>query len=210
VDTEPHIQAVCTMLGDERLYSRPPRAPEGGEGRVLLWIADESSDAELRDEPLIRELMEKEGENVPIFACDVRGVGESLPQSAGGNPNGYYGADYFYAAYANMLNRPYLGGKTFDVLRVLDFLAGYGWNNVHLASKGRGCLPGGLAALLDDRVKTVSLNDKLESWHSVATDEHYEWPLSHMIFGVLKDWDLPEVWGALEKRRGDTPVAREA
>lgn len=200
VDSEPRIQAVCTMLGDERLYSRPPMAPKNGDGRVLLWIGDKSSDTELRDEPLLKELIEKEGEGVPVFTCDVRGVGESLPQTAGGNPHGYYGADYFYAAYANMLNKPVLGGKTFDVLRVLDFLGKYGWNNVHLASKGWGCLPGGLAALLDERVQTVTLKGKLESWHSVATEEHYEWPLSHMIYGVLRDWDLPDVWEALKPR----------
>lgn len=198
VDTEPRIQAVCTMLGEERLYSRPPQA-ESKNGRALLWIADESSDTELRDEPLIRELMEQEGNSVPVFTCDVRGVGESLPGTAGGRPRGYYGADYFYAAYANMLSKPYLGGKTFDVLRVLDFLAKYGWTDVHIASKGWGTLPAGFAALLDDRVKKVTLKDKLESWHSLATDEHYEWPLSHMIFGVLRKWDLPDVWEAIEK-----------
>jgi cephalosporin-C deacetylase-like acetyl esterase len=200
VDSEPRIQAVCTMLGDEPLNSRPPRAPEGKPGRVLLWISDRSADAELRDEPLIRELMEKEGAGVPVFACDVRGIGDSLPGTAGGDPLSYYGADYFYAAYANMFARPYLGGKTHDVLRTIDFLAEYGWTDIHLASRGWGCLPGGFAALLDDRVKTVTLRDRLESWHSVAVEEHYEWPLSHMIFGVLRDWDLPDVWKALEGR----------
>lgn len=193
VESEPRIQAVCTMLGDERLYSRPPRAGHEN-GRALLWIADESSDAELRDEALIRDLMEKEGDAVPVFTCDVRGVGESLPGTAGGNPHGYYGADYFYAAYGNMLRRPVLGGRTFDVLRVLDFMAVYGWTNVHLASRGKGCIPAGLAALIDHRVKSVTLKDKLESWHSIALDKDYEWPLSSMIFGVLKTWDLPDVW----------------
>lgn len=200
VDTEPRIQAVCTMLGDERLYSRPPQA-KGGEGRLLLWVGNRSSDSELREDPLIRELMEKEGDEVPVLACDVRGVGESLPGSAGGNPHGYYGADYFYAAYANMLNRPVLGGKTHDLLRVIDFLASYGWTNLHVASRGWGTLPAGLASLLDDRVRQVTLVDRLESWHGVATDEHYEWPLSHMIFGVLKDWDLPEVWKVLDETK---------
>lgn len=197
LDTEPRIQAVCTMLGDEPLYSRPPRAPEGRPGRVLLWIGDRSADAELRDEPLIRELMDKEGSSVPVFACDVRGVGESLPGTAGGDPLGYYGADYFYATYANMFARPYLGGKAHDVLRTIDFLAGYGWSEIHLASKGWGCLPAGLAALLDDRVKQVTLHDRLASWHGIVTDEHYQWPLSHMLTGVLRDWDLPDVWKAL-------------
>lgn len=199
VESEPRIQVVCTLLGDERMYSRPPHSPEGGNGRAILWVADRSSDEELREEPLIRELIEKEGADVPVFTCDVRGIGESLPNTTtGSDPYSYYGADYFYAAYANMMNRPYLGGKTHDVLRVLDFLAKYGWNNVHIAGKGFGALPAGFAALLDDRVTKVSLKDKLESWHSIATEEHYDWPLSQQIFGVLRTWDLPEVWKAIE------------
>jgi len=44
------------------------------------------------------------------------------------------------------------------------------------------------------------LNQRLESWHSIATEEHYQWPLSHMLFGVLRTWDLPEVWKALESK----------
>lgn len=199
VESEPGIVAVCTMLGEERLYSRPPFAP-GGKGRALLWIGDRSSDAELRDEPLVTDLVSKEGAGTPIFACDVRGVGESLPVTAGGNPHGYYGADYFYAAYANMLSRPYLGGKVHDILRTIDFLGKYGWSEVHLASKGWGTVPAVLAALHDDRAVKVTLKDPLESWHSVAVEEHYEWPLSHMIFGVLREWDLPEVREALGDR----------
>jgi len=199
IESEPRTGAVCTLLGKEPLNSRPALAPESG-GRVLLWIADRSSDAELREDPLLRELVSAQDENTLIVACDPRGVGDSLPGTAGDQPHSYYGADYFYSAYANMLARPYLGGKTYDVLRTIDFLASRGWDDIHLAGKGLGVLPGGLAALLDDRVKKVTLHEPLESWHSVATTEHYHWPLSHMIFGVLKTWDLPDVWTALKLR----------
>lgn len=199
VESEPRAGAVCTVLGEEALFSRLPLAPEGG-GRVLLWVADQSSDAELRNEPVLRDLIASEADGTLIVACDPRGVGDSLPGTAGNQPLSYYGSDYFYAAYANMLGRPYLGGKTYDVLRSIDLLVSRGWTDIHLASKGRGNLPGGLAALLDERVKKVTLNDPLESWHALAAEEHYEWPLSHMIFGVLKTWDLPEVWSSLKPR----------
>jgi hypothetical protein len=99
-----------------------------------------------------------------------------------------------------MLGKPYLGGKTHDVLRVVDLLASRGWNEIHLAAKGKATLAAGLAAFLDDRVKRVTLNQRLESWHSIATGEHYQWPLSHMLFGVLRTWDLPDVWKALESK----------
>lgn len=199
VESEPRIGAICTVLGDEPLYSRLALAPEDG-GRVLLWIADRSADVELREDPVLRELVAAQEENTLIVACDPRGVGDSLPNTAGNKPLGYYGADYHYAAYANMLARPYLGGKTYDVLRTIDLLVSRGWTDIHLASKGFGTLSGGLAAFLDERVKRVTLHDPLESWHSLATTEHYDWPLSHMIFGVLQTWDLPEVWAALKPR----------
>ena len=200
VQSEPGIEAVCTMLGTERLYSRPPRFEKEKGGRVRLWIANQSSDLELREDPDLRSWMEEGEEGILRLSCDVRGVGESLPITAGANPHGYYGADYFYAAYANMMNRPYLGGKVWDVLRTIDFLSRYGWDEIEIAGRDRGALVAALAGVLDTRIHKVTLHDQLASWHSVATDEHYEWPLSHMIFGVLRDWDLPEVYEALGDR----------
>lgn len=199
VESESRTGAVCTVLGNEPLFSRLALAPEEG-GRVLLWVAEQSSDEELRSDPLLRELVASTGEGTLIVACDPRGVGDSLPGTAGNQPLSYYGSDYFYAAYANMLGKPYLGGKTYDVLRTIDLLVSRGWTEIHLAAKGRATLPGGLAAFLDERVKKVTLHETLESWHSLAVEEHYQWPLSHMIFGVLKTWDLPQVWAALKPR----------
>ncbi len=199
VESEPDIHAVCTVLFDASHVSQLPAAPTGG-GKALLWIGEQSSDTELRGDPTLSELASTLAPGTLLVACDVRGVGESLPVTAGNQPLSYYGADYFYAAYANMLGKPYLGGKTHDVLRVVDLLASRGWNEIHLAAKGKATLAAGLAAFLDDRVKLVTLNQRLESWHSLATEEHYQWPLSHMLFGVLRTWDLPDVWKALESK----------
>jgi hypothetical protein len=74
VETEPGIFALVTMLLDGRQDSRPPRLGK----RAVLYISHQSADAELRDEPLVKELLEAEP-NVPFFACDVRGIGESQP-----------------------------------------------------------------------------------------------------------------------------------
>jgi dienelactone hydrolase len=199
VESEPGIQALCTVLLDAPHVASLPAAPEAG-GKVVLWIAEQSSDVELREDPTLPELAATQPPGTMIVACDVRGVGESLPVTAGNQPHSYYGSDYFYAAYANMLGKPYLGGKTHDILRVIDLLASRGWTEIHLAGKGRATIIAALAALLDDRVKLVTAHQRLESWHSLATDEHYQWPLSHMLFGVLRTWDLPEVWKALESR----------
>ena len=52
-----------------------------------------------------------------------------------------YGNDYFYAAHAIMLDRPYVGQKTLDVLRVLDWLASVGHTKSIWRRSGWGTLP---------------------------------------------------------------------
>jgi dienelactone hydrolase len=197
VATEPGIQALVYRLTDEVLYSRPPR---GGK-RAVLYVAHRSSDAELREEPLIRELLKSEPES-PLFACDVRGIGESKPNTCG--PNSFdseYGCDYFYAIHSLMLDRPYLGEKTFDVLRVLAWLKGLGHEEVHLVGNGWGALAATFAGLLSDQVKQVTLKHALRSYAEVAESEEYEWPLATLLPNVLAHFDLPDCYRALEAKQ---------
>lgn len=201
VESEPGIQAIVTMLTKESWYSRPPEATAESNGRAILYVAHHSADTELREEPLIAEVMKAEGDGTRCFACDVRGVGESLPGTTTSDPHSYYGPDYFYAVYANMLDRPYVGGKTLDILRVLEWMASYGYRDVHLVAKGWGTVPGTFAALLSDHVRQLTLKNALNSFHEVATTEHYEWPLSTFPPGVLHSFDLPECYQQLASKR---------
>ena len=134
VQTEPGIQAIVYRLSEEQIYSRPFR----GKQRAVLYVSHHSADAELREEPLIAELLESDKQAV-FFACDVRGIGDSQPDTCGRNtfleP---YGCDYFYAIHSLMLDRPYVGQKTHDLLRVLDWLKSVGHADVHLVAKGWG------------------------------------------------------------------------
>jgi pimeloyl-ACP methyl ester carboxylesterase len=196
VDTEPGILALVYRLFRERWYSRPPRGPQ----RAILYVAHMSSDAELRHEPLLREVLEKEGD-APLFTCDVRGIGESQPETCGVNtflqP---YGCDYFYAIHSLMLDRPYLGQKTFDVLRVLDWMVDLEHTEIHLVAKGWGALAATLAAVLHDRVAQVTLKNALTSYSSVAESEQYAWPLSTLLPDVLEHFDLPDCYRALQAK----------
>ena len=156
-----------------------------------------SSDDELRMEPLIKEVIEAEPE-VPVFTCDVRGIGESLPQTC--NPNSFrsaYGNDYFYAIHSLMLDRPYLGQKTFDVLRVLDWMASLGHTEIHLVGCGWGALSATFAAVISDQVQQVTLKNSLTSYAEIAESEHYNWPLSMLLPDVLSKFDLPDCYAEL-------------
>jgi hypothetical protein len=199
VETEPGIHALVYRLSDERHYSRPPSVARGQQ-RAVLYVAHQSSDAELRDEPLVRELIEAEPQ-AAFFACDVRGIGESQPDTCGENqfllP---YGSDYFYAGHSLMLDWPYVGQRAFDVLRVLDWLKSYGHTEVHLAAKGWGAIPATFAALLADSVARVTLKNGLRSYTAIAESEDYGWPLATLLPDVLATFDLPDCYRALEPK----------
>lgn len=193
VETEPNMFAVVTRLGDKAHYSRPP----DNAGRAVLYVSHHSADAELTNEPLIRELLAAEP-GVPFYAMDVRGIGESRPDTCGADQFARpYGSDYFYAVHSIMLDRPYVGQKTFDVLRVLDWLASFGSRDVHLVGNGWGTLPATFAAVLARTVTQVTLKGSLDSYASIAENEDYQWPLSAFVPGVLAHFDLPDCYREL-------------
>ena len=185
-------------LSDQPHFSRPPK----DEGGAILYVSHHSADAELRDEPLVAELVKAEPKTA-FYACDVRGVGESRPDTCGGTNQFLtpYGNDYFYAIHGLMLDRPYVGQKTFDVLRVLDWLRDIGHKEVHLVAKGWGTLPATFAAVLSDLVTRVTLKNALTSYADVARAETYAWPLSSFVPGVLKSFDLDDCYKALGAKK---------
>ena len=201
VETEPNICAIVYRLNDgEAYHSRPLR----GLKRALLYISHQSADNELRHEPLLAELIHSETDSA-IFACDVRGTGESQPDTnITRSSNDFfepYGSDYFYSIHSIMLDYPYVGQKTFDILRVINLLKSYGHQEIHLAAKGWGAIPATFAALLSDAVSQVTLKNSLTSYSDIAENEEYNWPLQCLLPGVLKVFDLPDCYRALESKK---------
>jgi len=196
VETEPGIFAIVYRLNDTVIYSRPPR----GLNRAVLYISHQSADDELRNEPLLAELIKEEPESA-IFTCDVRGIGESKPNSTRKTFLEPYGTDYFYAIHSIMLGNPYPGQKTFDILRVTDWLKSFGHREIHLVGRGWGSIPATFAALLSDDVTQVTLKNSLTSYSDIAESEEYNWPLSSFVPGVLRIFDLPDCYNALSSKR---------
>jgi dienelactone hydrolase/pimeloyl-ACP methyl ester carboxylesterase len=198
VETEPGIFALVTRLSDVSHVSRPPQDPRP----ATLYVSHHSADAELRSEPLIKELLAEGDSDAPFYAVDLRGVGDSRPDTCGSdqflNP---YGSDYFYAAHAIMLDRPYLGQKTYDLVRVLDWLRSFGHRDIHLAAKGWGALAATFAAVLKNRVKQVTLKQGLTSYAAIAETEDYNWPLSTLPPGILARLDLPDCYREVASTR---------
>ena len=193
VETEPHVRAIVSRLDNTPRHSRPPQRP----GRVILYVSHQSADIELRDEPLITELLAAEPD-VELYSLDVRGIGDSRPDTCGTNT--YltpYGSDYFYAVHSLMLGHSIPAQRAFDVLRVIDWLKAQGRTEIHLVARGWGTIPATLAAVVSDDVKQLTLKHALTSWSSVAEAERYKWPLSSFVPGVLKSFDLPDCYRVL-------------
>jgi cephalosporin-C deacetylase-like acetyl esterase len=197
VETEQGVFAMVTKLTDEPFVSRLPR----GNRRALLYVAHLSTDAELRSDPWVKELITKHAD-AALFAMDVRGVGESRPNTCGNNTYfSVYGSDYFYAAHSVMLNRPMLGQRAYDVLAVIAMLKQAGHEDIILAGRGWGALPAAFAALLSDEVKLVTLKNSLTSYAEVIKDEDYKWPYALLPRGILNHFDLPQVYEALKTKQ---------
>lgn len=196
VETENGIHSIVYRLSDVELVSRVPRKTS----KALLYIAHQSADEELRQEPLIAELMKESGD-VAVFACDVRGIGESRPTTTNQGFLAPYGPDYLYAAYGLMLDTPVAGQRTHDVLRVLEWLKSTGHTEIHLVARGWGAIPAAFAAVLSDDVARVTLKHALSSYGEIAASENYKWPLALLVPGVLKRFDLPDCYRALGAKK---------
>ncbi len=193
VETEPGIFSLVTRLTATSHLSRPPQDPRP----ATLYVSHHSADAELRSDPLIKELLAADADG-PFYACDLRGVGESRPDTCGSDQFlSPYGSDYFYAAHAIMIDRPYLGQKTYDLLRVIDWITSHGHREIHLVAKGWGALAAAFAAVLAKPVTQVTLKQGLTAFSDIAESEDYNWPLSALPPGILARFDLPDCYREL-------------
>ncbi|HEY7498894.1 MAG TPA: prolyl oligopeptidase family serine peptidase [Vicinamibacterales bacterium] len=195
VETDRGVHALVYRLNSEPLLSRPPRETR----KAILYVSDQSADSELRSEPLVRQLIEAHPE-AAFHTCDVRGIGESIPQTTSLNNSDEYNTDYFYASHGLLLDYPYIGQRTFDVLRVLDWLAAWNYDQVHLAARGQGAAPAAFAALLSPHVAQVTLKHAPASYADIAESSEYNWPLSALPPGVLADFDLPDCYRVLKAK----------
>lgn len=196
IETEPGIEAIVTQLADGARVSRPTPS----DRIALLYLAEYSSDDELRSEPMLKTWTEDR--SLDVFACDVRGCGESQPDTCG--PNSFrkpYGSEYLYSIHGLMLDRPLLGQKTWDALRVLQWMESLGYKAVHLAGRGRSSLTATFAAVLSPFVKQVTLKSSLESFSVLAESEYYDAPLVSILPNVLAQFDLPDCYRELMGKR---------
>jgi len=192
VETEPGIQAIATLYGAGQRSMHPPK------GNLLLYVGHLSGNDDVRQIKWVRTLAQGK---TPLVVLDPRGIGECVSKSCGSRafleP---YGNDYLYAATGEMLGESYLGRRVWDVVRGMDFLYAQGARDIRLIGRGLGSLVVVFAALLHPRKPRVEIYDYLPSFELIIKSPQYSWPLSSLLRGSLKHFDLPDVHRVLGAR----------
>lgn len=192
VESEPGIQVLVSVC-------RPvvsPKCPP--EGPVRLYVGHRGGLDDLRH---VREVKQLTHGNAALLLVDPRGMGESAPNMCGKTDfMDVYWNDYLYAATGEMLDESYLGRRVFDLLRAMDFVQSNGATCVEIVGRGIGSVVVAFAALLHPSKPRARLFHYLPDYELLAQSPSPTWPLSTLLRGVLKNFDLPDVYRALGPR----------
>lgn len=134
-----------------------------------------------------------------LYALDVRGLGESM-QDDEGDIHQPYGMDFMMHSFSMMFGESYFGRRVYDVLRTLDLLVAEGAKVIRLHGRGQGALIAAYVAMLDARVQKVTLYDAPKSYNEWIDAKVCDWPAANVPRGVLKYFDLPDLYAALGDR----------
>ncbi|MFO7918274.1 MAG: acetylxylan esterase [Anaerolineae bacterium] len=191
IETEGSIRAILRKkMGD------PSHAHSlDVEETIHLFLPHYASEEDLQNDPLARTLLE----DVPLYALDVRGLGESRPDEEGSfwQP---YGMDYMFHGHSLLFGESYLGRRVLDVLQTMDLLIDEGAHEIRLYGRGQGALIALFASLLHERVTTVMLKNLPKSYHGWTQAPLVDWPAANCLCDVLRHLDLKDCIEALEER----------
>jgi hypothetical protein len=170
---------------------------------TILYVGEAAAWSSVAEDALAERLCARE--KCRIAVIDVRGRGDC----AIGYPQ--RGRFYFPERIPNeayltwftlMLGRPLLGGHVYDTLRALDYLRSRPdvGGPVSLVGDGPHGVIALYAAALDERVGGVALRHTVTDYRSLAVAERYTQPFDIYAYGILREFDLPDVAGAARPR----------
>ena len=191
VETEGHIRAIL-----RKRMQTPHAVSLDVEPEVHLYLPHTSAEEDLATDRLAISIQKRH----PLYALDVRGLGESTPDDGGGDFFGSYRMDYMNNGYGLLLGQSYLGRRVHDTLSVVDLLAHEGARWICLYGRGQGALIALFAALLHGRIRSVALKNAPLSFHAWTQAPLVAWPHANFLRGILREFDLPDCIKALGKK----------
>src|SRR6185295_5349561 len=170
---------------------------------TLLYVGEAPAWSSVAEDAFAERLCAKGGCRVAVI--DVRGRGDCAiahpPRGRFYFPGRITGEAYL-TWFTLMLGKPLLGGQIYDTLRALDYLRSRLGDGARVSLVGDG--PHGVIALyaaaLDARVHGVASRQTMTDYRSLAVAERYSQPFGIYAYGILREFDLPDVARAAAPR----------
>jgi hypothetical protein len=170
---------------------------------TLLYVGEAAAWSSVAEDAFAERLCAKGGCRVAVI--DVRGRGDcamGYPQRGRFYFPGRITDEAYLTWFTLMLGRPLLGGQVFDTLRALEYLRSRadGGGAVSLVGDGAHGVIALYAGALDPRVRGVAVRQTVTDYRSLAVAERYTQPFGIFGYGILREFDLPDVARALGSR----------
>jgi cephalosporin-C deacetylase-like acetyl esterase len=170
---------------------------------TVLYIGEAPAWSSVAEDAFAERVCAKGGCRVAVI--DVRGRGDcAIAYPRRGRfyfPNRIPNEAYL-TWFALMLGKPLLGGHVHDTLQALQYLRSRPDVSGAVSLVGDG--PHGVIALyaaaLDRAVRGVALRQTVTNYRALAIAERYTQPFGIYAYDILREFDLPNVAGALVPR----------
>ena len=153
----------------------------GSSTPTVLYVGEAAAWSSVAEDGFVERLVTNGG--CRVATIDVRGRGDcaiAYPQRGRFYFSDRISDEAYLTWFTLILGRPLLGGQVYDTLRAV-VIALY-------------------AAALDERVRGVALRQTVTDYRSLAVAERYTQPFGIYAYGLLGEFDLPEVAGAVAPR----------
>jgi len=163
---------------------------------TLLYVGDAAAWSSVAEDAFAERLCAKGGCRVAVI--DVRGRGDcaiAYPQRGRFYFPDRITDEAYLTWFTLMLGEPILGGQIYDTLRALEYLRSRpdAGAPVSLIGDGAHGVIALYAAALDARVRGVALRQAVTDYRSLAVAERYTQPFGIYAYGILREFDLPDV-----------------
>ena len=176
----------------------------GSATPTVLYVGEAAAWSSVAEDGIAERLCMKGGCRVAVI--DVRGRGDcaiAYPPRGRFYFPGRITSEEYLTWFSLMLGQPLVGGQVFDMLRALDYLStrGYVGGGIYFVGDGPHGVIALYAAALDERARGVALLKTVTDYRSLAVAERYSQPFGIYAYGLLREFDLPEVASAVGPRR---------
>jgi cephalosporin-C deacetylase-like acetyl esterase len=168
----------------------------GSSTPTVLYVGEAAAWSSVAEDAFAERLCAKGG--CRVAAIDVRGRGDcaiAYPQRGRLYFPNRITNEAYLTWFTLILGQPLVGGQVHDTLRALDYLRSRADIGGAVVLVGDG--PHGVIALyaaaLDERVRGVALRQTITDYRSLAIAERYTQPFGIYAYGLLREFDLPEV-----------------